>query len=563
MLSELCSSDMGVHYIATSLLLLGVFDSGFSCPPWFIEVNTTSSDFPQCVCNKAVESIVYCDQMKEISSVKVGHCVYQYQNETVAANCPYLYPLDLIQDGLIRLPQKLSELNNFTCFHLQREEGKLFCGRCKNGTGPSIYSFGSQCRQCEAINILYYLLLQYGPITIIFLVVLLFRFNTVSPPMAHYIFYCNIVMVGLKADMGQYIFVVSPHTLPIRLMLTLNSLCTFDTLYFLSPSLCVSEKIRDIYIPILDTLAALYPFLLLLLTYIAIELHARDCKPIVFLWKLSVCNKLFGTWNHEKSLIQAFATLFFLSFVKFFGIVTDSMILTCVHDMNGRVIKTVYFTDHAVLPFSYGHLPIVFLSAIVLIFILLPPTLLLLLYPTCCFRRFSKCLKPRCLLTLMIFTDMYYGTYKNGLKGTKDYRPVAGFVFIVWILFGVTYIFVYGAFRPDMSRSVIFIPLSIATSLACLVFEPYKDRRANISGALLVLNITAVSAIFAILDVYTYSETLVWCLIAVMTLPHCVMCAYGVMQLVRWIKSRTTADIGPNCAIYEQNSHLLIEAVHS
>ena len=130
------------------------------------------------------------------------------RNETVVTYCPYIYPLHLIHNGLIRLPDNVTELNKFTCGHLQRETGTLLCGRCTNDTGPSIYSYGSQCATCSTLNILYYLLLLYVPNTIIFLAIILFRYSIVSPLMIHYIVYCNVVQTFLKTYVGPYAFLL-------------------------------------------------------------------------------------------------------------------------------------------------------------------------------------------------------------------------------------------------------------------------------------------------------------------------------------------------------------------
>ena len=150
--------------------------------------------------------------------------------------------------------------------------------------------------------------------------------------------------------------------------------------------------------------------------------------------------------------------------------------------MNGEIHETVSSIDPMVVPFSRSHLPVVFLSAVILFFILLPPTLLLLFYPTACFRRLSKCLKPRRALTMKIFTDV---SYKSGLKGTKDYCSVAGFVFIAWIALTALNIIVYGVFSPHIYWSVMFFPLAVGMAIARLVFQPYQERAANVSGTLL------------------------------------------------------------------------------
>ena len=548
--------DCNFFYYMILLLLVRASSSVVECPPWFSQVSQTSSAFLQCVCSSAVESIIYCSQSESTSYVKVGHCAYQYRNETVAANSPYVFPQHLIHGGFIRLPQNLSDLNSFTCGHLHREEGTLFCGRCTNGTGPSIYSFGSQCSSCSALNLLYYFLLQYVPVTIIFLAILWSRYSIVSPPMAHFVLYCNIVHAALKTNLGQYFIFAGPHTLLVRLLFTVNSLWTLDPFYFLSPPLCISERVSEINIPSFDALSALYPFVLLLIRYFSIELYARDCKLFVFVWKLFKCRVLLNSWNKEKSLIRAFATLFLLSFIKFFGVVTDSVISSSVHNMKGEILQTVSAIDPMVVPFSHSHLPVVFLSAVILFFILLPPTLLLLFYPTACFRRLNKCLKPRWALTIQIFTDVFYGSYKDGLNGTRDYRPVAGLIFILWIAFGTLNVIVYEAFHPHAFWSVISTPQSVALAIACLVFEPHKEKAANISGTLLLLNLTAATAITSILGIFTYSESMAGVVMAVLMLPHCVVYTYGAIRVIRWLKERAVDINQGGGPLFFINSHL-------
>ena len=72
----------------------------------------------------------------------------------------------------------------------------------------------------------------------------------------------------------------------IRVVSVLNAVWSFDPFFFVSPPLCVSVHMEEIYIPFLDAVATLYPFILLLLTYVGIELHSRDFKPIVCLLRL-------------------------------------------------------------------------------------------------------------------------------------------------------------------------------------------------------------------------------------------------------------------------------------
>ena len=96
------------------------------------------------------------------------------------------------------------------------------------------------------------------------------------------------LVLFFRSTVGAYVNTVHSRHVYVsifgKLVLSLNALWSFDPLYFVSPPLCVSENMEEIYIPFLETAATVYPFTLLLLTYIGIELHAHDFKPVVQSW---------------------------------------------------------------------------------------------------------------------------------------------------------------------------------------------------------------------------------------------------------------------------------------
>ena len=554
------------------ILLLAVRASsrGDECPPWFTLDYSNDSLFPQCVCSQAMSSHIICNQRERTSYIKVGHCAFLdgVTNDTVVTWCPYVFPQHFIKNGLIRLPQNLTHLNTFMCRHLNRQLGSPLCGRCTNDTGPSIYSFGSQCASCSILNILYYLLLQYAPVTIIFLGIILLRITLVSPPMLHYIFYCNTLHVLLKLKVGYYTLHASSDThvmIVIRIILTLNSLWTFDPLYFLSPPLCISQHFREVYIPFLETMAALYPFTLLLLTYILIELYARDCKPIVIMWKVIYrkCGCLLGSWNSDKSLIQTFATLFLFSFMKFMGIVNNTFRVVFVANMENELVAKVLSIDPTVTPFSHAYLFLLFLSTVILTFFILPPVLVLLLFPTTCFMKVSTYLKPRWVLGMKIFTDTFYGSYKDGTNGTKDCRQVASIIFLMWII-QLTTDEICGLTLSNYNNfkllSILFPSLVTLFSIICVVFEPYKHRAANISGTVLPIVFVIANGIYIILDIYKFSAGMALMCLTVAVLPHCVFYGYGIYWLAKWLKQCTTTqgEEGILCRLLKNREYQLL-----
>ena len=110
-----------------------------------------------------------------------------------------------------------------------------------------------------------------------------------------------------------------------------------------------------------------------------IKLHSCGFKPVVILWKAIICLKSLSSWNDKRSLIRAFATLFFLSFMKLMGAVCDSEFAAYVVNVQCQVVTTVSYIDPTVVLFSHHHIPVVALSVAILIFVHLPPTILLML----------------------------------------------------------------------------------------------------------------------------------------------------------------------------------------
>ena len=50
-------------------------------------------------------------------------------------------------------------------------------------------------------------------------------------------------------------------------------------------SFCLSDEMTGVHVHMLNCLTAVYPVILMVTTYIAIELHARSYKVIKVLWK--------------------------------------------------------------------------------------------------------------------------------------------------------------------------------------------------------------------------------------------------------------------------------------
>ena len=527
--------------LATTLCccILSVTGTVEDCPPWFVLENSSNS---QCVCSNPSESRIQCDQSKQMSYLDLGMCAFQESttNSTVVAACPYVFPDHLIKDGCIPLPNRSSELNHFICGNLNREIEAPLCGRCTSGTGPSIYSAGSQCVRCSAVNIVYYLLLQYLPTTILFVVVIVFRISITSAPMAHYVLFCNATVFYFKLVVGESANLIhASHYTSIlaigNFFFVLNSIWTLDFFYFASPPLCVSVHMEEIYIPFLDTVATLYPFILLLLTYVGIELHAHDFKPIVHLWRplQRTYVRFRRTWDPNASMIQAFATLFFLSYTKFMLIMYEALLISLVINEEGNVVSRMSYIDPTVPIFSQKHWYLISLSLVILLFIILPPSLLLITFPTRLFTKVSRCIKPRLMVSIQTYVDTFHGCYKDRTNGTRDYRAVSGYILAIWALLPAVVIMTRAVTSRNLFLvSTTFTIVFITFSVLCALLRPYKHKTANISGVALPALMASGLALSVLIPSNTgdnITVTIVCCFL--LSIPHCVFYGYIVYKL--------------------------------
>ena len=538
-----------VLLLVTSALAVSMTESVKECPPWFKWVNTSDS-CGYCACGKGLPWNVLCNQEKQESSIRLGFCTFydSAEKEVTGALCMSLFPKHTINDEhLIPLPQNVSELNTFVCGSLNRELKGPLCGKCTGDTGPSIYSVGNQCVPCSPVNVVYYLLLQYLPSTILFLVVILFRLNVTAAPMAHYVLFCNLVVFYSKSLLSFYATLYGTSTLFIstlvKSVVTITAVWSFDPLFFLSPPLCVSRHMEDIYKPFLDFIATLYPFLLLLLTYSVIDLHARNFKLVVSLKKLldQLHIRFYSTWEPNASIIQAFSSLFFLSYAKLNILITMVFLPVLVTNTDGITQRTMVYIDTTVPYFSTKHIILIIFSGLIAIIFYFPPLLFLIVYPSSLYRKISDRIKAKCRIAIKTYVETFQSCYKDGLNGTRDYRAISGYSLA---LFG---------FLPVMIQAIItkVLPLAFTSgnsipqyitivfftvmTVLCALLQPYKQRIANASAVAVPAIITALFALSTGFKNRPGSDMVRVMMLILLFAPHCALGYYVVRKMKMYI----------------------------
>jgi hypothetical protein len=103
--------------------------------------------------------------------------------------------LNITRDNYIRLPNNISDLNDYMCGPMNRQ-GPM-CSQCDDGFGLAVFSIGLACTKCTGVwhGIPLYLFIEFVPITIFYFIVILFHINLTSAPMVAFVFYSQITVL--------------------------------------------------------------------------------------------------------------------------------------------------------------------------------------------------------------------------------------------------------------------------------------------------------------------------------------------------------------------------------
>ena len=388
------------------------------------------------------------------------------------------------------LPSDPDMINDRMCGPYNRKG--VLCGECIDGYGPAVYSYDLKCANCSQLSSGYaislYLFLEFIPSTLFFICVTVFHVNITSGPLLGYVLFCQMYAYAFKMlDLYIYEYMHSTLSPFLRALFNISiALCDFWNLNFLRPLLpafCISEKLTVIHIQILNVVTAIYPIVLVIITCILMELHARNVRLIHIVWKPFhiILNKLHVTTINSDAVLHAFASFIFLSSTtnafRVFVLFHETKMYSNI--VNYTIQSTVYI-DPTINYFSNQHIIYLLISLITTVVLVLIPSLLLCIYPTRIYRSFSRVINARKRLAITAFAEALHNGFKDGLNGTRDYRSSAGLV-----IFGTAF---YGLITSTVHNILsvyvgLFISVSTFFVLSLLVsyIRPCKSTIANFS----------------------------------------------------------------------------------
>lgn len=374
------------------------------------------------------------------------------------------------------LPARASSLHKF-CRSMNRT-GAL-CGRCLPGHYPTAYSFNWSCGFCPSVgrNWVLYIMAAYLPLTAFCLLLLFFKVNLVSSQLYAAVNFCQSVSLPVAA---RVVFAKSyTGVVGVKWVWSLYGVWNLDFFRPFHSGFCLGIGILPTLV--LDYMIAAYPLFLILITYFLIVLYDKNYRVIVVLCRpfKALFSRLRKNWSIQTSMIDAFATFFILSNIKFLSVSFDLLVPTKVYELHldGYNSSLALYYAPDIEYFGKEHIPFAILAILVLFFLVIVPITVLVLYPFAFFQKLLNRFCPRgCRLYILhTFLDSYYGCYKDGTEpGTRDRRWFGAVYFLSRFFF-------YGVYALLRNVVFFFAAAVIFMLLALLVVsaQPFKPSLSH------------------------------------------------------------------------------------
>ena len=475
---------------------------GEPCPTWLYP-----SGDGECLCGATLRIVVACNNKTQQVGVLHSYCLTSNgdgSNTSVVGMC-----LATVNHGerllsVVGLYNEvfgnLSEQEEQTCGYLNRQ-GRL-CGKCKPNHSVSAYSYDIKCHPCTSSvwrSVVEYVCIAYLPLTIFFCVVIVFRISVTSPAMNVPVLCCQILF-SPAISMTLFQWTRYSHDLYyVKFLYTLYGIWNLDFFRSLIPPICL--PLNTMQMVALDYLVAVYPFIILTCFYVLLRAQDRGYRLVVRLWRpfLWCTARLRQQWNIRRSIIDAFATFFLLSYIKLLNVSHVLLTPISVYNAAGSLVGTFLFYDATVEYMGPEHRPYAVLAILVVVVGVLFPLVLLLLYPM---QWFQKCLN-RCGLNspgLQMFMQCFQGYYRDRTDGGRECRYFAA----VYPAFRIAGYVMYSITLGN-TFSLHFMFFCAIVILLIVFISPYKEPYKKYDKLDIAMILSSGGTFGAILFILTVS----------------------------------------------------------
>ena len=454
------------------------------CPPGYI----LHDKFKECRCSSTnkmnYRGIERCNESKFRAYVKHGYWVGYVKNRSESSLASALCPKGFCSNNTASptehlLPANSEDVSLYICN--ANRTGRI-CGSCKANHSAYYHSMSFYCGSNNLCHLgwLFYILSKIIPVTILFLVVIVFNISFTSGPLNGVIFFIQMIDT-LKIKAENFISFETPlHTITqlyqvVFRMFTLNFFSHQDLSFCLIRHASAMDVLAFKYITIT------YSLLLVIGTVLL----------------LKKCNfKLCGipSPSLKGSIIHGLSGFLVMSYSECTRV--SLMILTKSHVSVGPNSKDIeyafYNGDYSYMGpehLKYAIPAIIFLQTMVAI-----PPLLLLTYPLC-YKLFallrieeSKCVQITCKIIPLEKTKPLFDSIQGAFK--DQYRFFAGLYFLYRLC--ALLFFTLDSLTTHYTLTGVLLVFMLTIHAT---FCPYKKRWHNILDAILFCNLIIINTI--------------------------------------------------------------------
>ena len=526
-----------------------------ACPFSYVQINCTApNEHMACHCECAGDHLpgVSCDDNTHNITVTFGMCLtYQYNGTNadwskpaVVGRCPFHSEVTTFLYDVSYHPEELSHqicTNNRT---------GLLCSQCVKGSGVDVNDYRFPCVKCHArYSWLLYIVAELIPIIAFFVVMASFNISATSAPMNAFVFFSQIVTIPYFHNPYALMFGYreQPSYKVLEALVSFPySIWNLD--FFVAaavPGFCLYEGLGTLDVIALKYLNAFLPLVLIILSYVLIELHDRNFRVVRWLCHpFRKCSKkIYKNRERKKSIIDVIATFLLLSYNKILYVSFSLFISTNIYDANsGKPFgdgHLIFYFD-ASKQMYYGGYLVLSLTAIIIfiLFVALPP-LFFVFYPLRCSQKLIDKLPFR--IALRTFADAFNGdfrdgTFKDGSRGDRDCRRYAGYYFIFRVI-------VFIIFITELTLLKQYFVQQLLCTFCIVLFSTIRPYKENFYNRL----DTAAFTLLAVLNAFSFynsqlfhSENRIelsvfWINYVLMFLPLVYIVCYAVYLILLWI----------------------------
>ena len=472
------------------------------CPSGYYATASTDDSLIQCTCGQDRYNDIYCTSSFKLE-LTIGYWAGYIGNAsehtffTGTCALPLCTSSNIqtenIHNGRILLPKSSSELEQHVC-----ASGRtgILCAHCKENNSVYYHSINFTCGNTTSCQygILIYIASELVPVTIIFLIILLFNISLTSGAVYSFVFYAQTISAFSITAFGVVNWENKYFQTSMQILQIIYGVFNMDILNQESLSFCIvpTNSIMTLYMFKFATV--FYAFFLVLATILVLRLHS--CYSCV-----KLCRRC-GRRNIRGSIVDGLSAFLVLCYFQCAQISYHILMPSKLIGIDKLKLRTVPLLDGELDYLKGAHLWYAVPAILCMIFILIPPPIILILEPILTklfsmdrfFNTLPKWYYNRLRLKLMPFLDSFQACFKN-----RD-RCFAGFYFVYRLIGPMT-----GLYSAEVSVAYTALCVALLLIITChVIVRPYKTKWHSIIDFLILLNLF-INALFTLMN---YNATL-------------------------------------------------------